>query len=425
MPVSQRVRRAGARLKRALVRQPAPSPAPAAAPVFDDPMPRLALTPELWVDPFPHYEEMRARGPIYESVNNLIVITGYDEVNAALKEEAFITDPMYVGEAESGLGPDSIVKSNPPRHTEMRRQMVKWFTPRKIAQLHDVVVEQCDDLLDPLMKQPQFDVVQDFALPLAIRVIAHILGVPSEYHPRFKELGDAAAKMLDPFLGPEESAAGYAASEEILQYFKTLYDERRKVPGDDFMSGLLNPGPSDAPLTDSELLANAQFILLAGYETTVGMIGSGTNILIERPDYWKAMQGDDDLVANVVEETLRVESPVQMTPRIARENVSWNGFDIPEGARVMSVLAAANRDPRMFPDPARFDPWRENANRHVAFVVGPHHCLGSSLARLEGAVAFRSLLTRLPELHRAGEPKRRPNFIARGLTNLPVAVPSR
>jgi hypothetical protein len=302
--------------------------------------------------------------------------------------------------------------------------MLKWFTPRKIGQLQEVVVEQCNELLDPLMRKPQLDVVQDFALPLAIRVIAHILGVPEDYYGRFQQLGDAAAKMLDPFLGPEEKAAGNAASAEILDYFKKLYDDRRRDPREDFMSGLLNPPPGETQLTDAELLANAQFILLAGYETTVGMIGSGVNMLIDRPEFWQAMRDDDALVPNLVEETLRIESPVQMTPRIAREDVTFYGLDVPAGARVMSVLAAANRDPQMFPEPSRFDPTRENANRHVSFVVGPHHCLGSALARLEGVVAFRSLLARLPELQRAGPPVRRPNFIARGLTNLPVVVTS-
>jgi cytochrome P450 len=151
------------------------------------------------------------------------------------------------------------------------------------------------------------------------------------------------------------------------------------------------------------------------------MIGSGVDILVDRPDYWQAMHDDPALAANVVEETLRIESPVQMTPRIASEDMQFLGFDVPAGARVMSVLAAANRDPDTFPDPTRFDPWRANANRHVSFVVGPHHCLGSSLARLEGVVAFRSLLARMPEIRRAAPAVRRPNFIARGLTNLPVA----
>jgi cytochrome P450 len=143
-------------------------------------------------------------------------------------------------------------------------------------------------------------------------------------------------------------------------------------------------------------------------------------MLVERPDHWSAMRHDDALVANVVEETLRLEAPVQMVLRRADADVEFCGQSVATDTRVLAILAAANRDPLMFADPARFDPWRENASRHLSFVVGPHHCLGSSLARLEGAIALRSLVERMPEIRRAAPSVRRPNLVARGLLQLPI-----
>src|SRR4051794_1761663 len=342
-----------------------------------------------------------------------------------MKEPRFFVEPTEDDPVGAGLTQDSIVKSNPPRHPELRRYMAKWFSPRTIEELDVVVTKFCDDLLDPVMARREFDLVQEYALPLAVKVIAYILGVPDTYHARFQELGDAAARMLDPFLTTEQTREGRAASAEMLDYFRELYDERRRDPGDDLLSALLVAGDDDKKLTQLELLANAQFVLLAGYETTVGMLGSGVNMLVDRPECWRAMRDDDALVPNVIEETLRLESPVQMVLRRAQHDVDFLGQHVPAGTRVLAVLAAANRDPAMFPDPARFDPWRDNANRQLSFVVGPHHCLGSALARMEGAIALRALLARMPEIHRAGPPVRRPNFIARGLTNLPLAVTTR
>jgi cytochrome P450 len=410
------VSRAGRRAQRLLAsRKPTP-PRPR-----EDPLLRLSRDYSLWYDPFPLYEEMRARGPMYSPVPTHLVCTGYDEVLAALKHPHFLSEPTEDDEIGAGLSSDSIVKSNPPRHPELRGFMAKWFSPRTIEQLDAFVIKQCHDLLDPLMDKGELDVVQDYALPLAIKVIAQILGVPESYHARFHEVGDAAARMLDPFLPPEKLASARDASAEILDYFKDLYAERRRNPGDDLLSALLIAGDDNTKLTEMELLANAQFTFLAGYETTVGMIGSAVDMLLEEPDYWQAMGEDDALVANVVEETLRLEAPVQMALRRVDADVEFMGRPVAAETRVLAILAAANRDPAVFPDPARFDPWRDNANRHLSFVVGPHHCLGSSLARLEGAIALRTLRERMPEIRRAGPAVRRPNLVARGLLQLPVS----
>jgi cytochrome P450 len=148
------------------------------------------------------------------------------------------------------------------------------------------------------------------------------------------------------------------------------------------------------------------------------------NLLLDHPDYWDVMRGDNALIANVVEETLRLESPVQIMNRRTVEEFDFAGRQIASGASVLVAIAAANRDPSVFSDPARFDPRRENANKQLAFTIGAHHCMGSSLARLEGLVAFRTLLERMPEVRRAAPAQRRPHLVARGFTNVPVAFTS-
>src|SRR3954454_3340835 len=233
-------RRPAGRVKRAVVRRDPGAPvrtAPQQPP--EDPFLRLAVDPTLWLDPFPMYEQMRARGPVYSPTPSHVVCTGYDEAVAAMKEPSFFVEPSEDDPVGAGLTQDSIVKSNPPRHPELRRYMAKWFSPRTIEELDVVVTKFCDDLLDPVMARREFDLVQEYALPLAVKVIAYILGVPDTYHARFQELGDAAARMLDPFLTPEQTQAGRTASAEMLDYFRELYDTRRRDPGDDLLSALL------------------------------------------------------------------------------------------------------------------------------------------------------------------------------------------
>jgi hypothetical protein len=403
--------------RRARARMTRPSTAPAV-----DPMLRLAMDRGLWNDPFPLYEEMRQRGPVYQAPGtNLVVATGFQAVSAVLKDDRYQVEALAHQQGAAGIDTDCILRQNPPRHDEVRRVMSKGFTARQIDRLEELISKQCNELLDEVMPAGNFDVVEDYALPLALGVIAQILGVPDSYRDRFRVIGQAIARLLDPFLQPEEYEQARAASTEICEYFDTLYAERRRCPGEDLLSVLTAAADSDVRVTHDEQLANAQFILLAGYETTVGMIGSGTDLLLDRPEVWREMRADERLVGNVVEETLRVESPVQMTNRHNSEPLELLGFSVPTDSRVIAIMAAANRDPEVFPDPQRFDPWRENANRHLAFVVGSHHCLGSSLARLEGQIAFRTMLERMPEIRRPAPATRRPNLVARGLTNVPVA----
>jgi cytochrome P450 len=299
--------------------------------------------------------------------------------------------------------------------------MGKGFGPRSITRLTGVIEEECDRLLDLAEKKGEFDAVGDYALPLAVRVIASILGMPTSYDEQLRTLGPAVSRLIDPWLSPEQWEITKAASVEILDCFRELIEERRRSPGgDDLITTMLEATETDIALTEQELLANCEFILLAGFETTVGMIGSAFNILVDRPDIWQQLQDNPDLVPNTIEEVLRMESPVQMVQRLAVENIEIAGFAVAEGLRVIGIVGAANRDPAMFREPGVFDPTRENANRHLAFLVGPHHCLGSSLARLEGQIAITKMMERMPEIRRKSDAVRRPHLVVRGLAHVPI-----
>jgi cytochrome P450 len=413
-----------ARAARARVKTAVGRPSQPAAPSSEEPDPfwRLVTDDSLWPSPFDFYEEMHRVGPIYRSRYDQVVAVGFEAVSTLLKEERAHTVTDIDDATLLGVGTGSIIRKNPPRHGELRRLMGKGFGPRSITRLTGVIENECDRLLDLATEKGEFDAVGDYALPLAVRVIASILGMPPTYDDRLRRLGPAVSRLIDPWLTPEQWEITKAASVEILDCFRELIDERRRSPGDDLITTMLDATETDVALTEKELLANCEFILLAGFETTVGMLGSAINILVGRPDVWQLLQDRPDLVPNTIEEVLRMESPVQMVQRVAMEDIEIAGYPVAKGLRVIGIVGAANRDPSTFAEPDVFDPMRDNANRHLAFLVGPHHCLGSSLARLEGQVALTKMMERMPEIRRKSDAVRRPHLVVRGLAQVPVEV---
>jgi cytochrome P450 len=379
-----------------------------------------------WVDPYSIYEAMRAKGPVYYSkTTDMHVITGFEEANAAFKDPRFRAGTLAPQHnAVSALGsPDSLLKLNPPRHTQIRKLVSKAFSARAIEQMAGWITELAHELVDEVVGRQEFDVVAHVAYPLPLRVVTRVLGIPQVDEDQFAEWGMALGNTLEPFIPREQWIAGRAADKAMYAYLEGLVQERRASPGDDMLSALIAATDDDGVrLTDNELLVNCQVILVAGFGTMVGMISSGMNILVDRPDLWQRLQADRSLVANLVEEVLRLESPIQMTPRHVAEDVDLGGHQIGGGRRALIVEGAANRDPRMFPDPTRLDLDRENASKNLAFAGGPHYCLGAALARLQGRIGFDVMLDRMPKLARAGVPERRPLLTARGFNTVPVAV---
>jgi cytochrome P450 len=401
-----------------------------------DLMARLATDPAYYDDPYPSYERLRATGRI---VRNGFVAGTVDHAvaNAILRSDDFSTGQ---GQAElpaplrrlhtmvrdpdtlSPVDPPSMLVVDPPVHTRYRRLVARAFTARKVGRIADRVQEVADRLLDDLEHQPSFDLVERYAAQLPVAVIADILGVPDDERSQVLGWGNHAATTLDPGLSWRQYREAAAALREMHAWFARHLERLRHEPGDDLLSQVLQD-PEAADLSQIELHGIGLLVLGAGFETTVNLIGNAVALLDEHPDQLASLQeGGSDGWTDAVEEVLRYDAPVQLTMRSAVRDTEVAGEQVRAGEPVLVYLGGANRDPAVFGDPHAFDVRRSNAGEHVAFSAGVHFCLGASLARLEAAVALRSLYERYPDLHVAGRPERRATRVLRGWEHLPVST---
>jgi cytochrome P450 len=268
------------------------------------------------------------------------------------------------------------------------------------------------------------DLIEEFAYPIPVRVICEMLGVPVRDHERFKGWGLDIARGLDAIMLPPDSEVGQrsvSGRRALAEYFRELIAERRTAPREDMLSALIAAEEAGDKLNEEELLASCILLLVAGHETTVNLIGNGTLALLRHPDQLQKLRENPGLIGTAVEELLRFDGPVQRTARIPSEDLTIGGRTIPKGEMVMPFLGAADRDPAQFPDPDRLDITRAD-NRHIAFGMGIHFCLGAPLARMEGQIALNTLLARLPKLALAtDQPQFRQSLTLRGLQALPVS----
>lgn len=399
---------------------------------------RMVMDPSLRRDPFPAYEELRGRGVI--SANDLISASvDHAVVNEVLRSDAFgtaggqgelprplqwlhhkVIDPEALGPVD----PPSMLAVDPPLHTRYRKQVARAFTARKVGRMGDRVEQVATGLLDELAGVPSFDVIDRYAAQLPVTVIADLLGVREQDRGRLLELGNEAAVTLDPGLSWGQFRRAERALREMHTWFAGHVDRLVEDPGDDLISQLtLLDGPDR--LDRVELHQVGLLVLAAGFETTVNLIGNAVAMLDGHPDQLRWLQENPDGWGNAVDEVLRHQSPVLLTLRIALRETEVAGRRFEPGHGILLYLGGANRDPAVFDDPAAFDVTRPNADQHVAFSAGVHYCLGASLARLEAAVALRSLYGRFPDLHVSGAPERRPTRVLRGFERLPVATGAR
>jgi cytochrome P450 len=282
-----------------------------------------------------------------------------------------------------------------------------------------------DRLLDRVTGAGRMDVIEDLAYPLPVTVISELLGVPVDDADQVKTWSRDVARALDAIalpVGPEVLERGRAATRGMVEYFGRLADERRRRPGDDLLSGLVEAEEAGDRLTERELLATCVLLYVAGHETTVNLVGNGLLALLRHPDEWRRLRRDPARLPGAIEELLRWDGPVQRTGRMAAEDVEIGGVAIPAGTLVLAMLGAANRDPAQFAEPDRLDVTRDEP-RHLAFGAGIHYCLGAPLARLEGRVAIGTVLRRFSGLALAVErPIWRPSSALRGLETLPVVL---
>ena len=408
---------------------------PSDRPVFDP------FDPSWSSDPFPLYAQLREHAPVHRNDMGFWVVARHADCLTVLRDRRASSDSMHVTE---GAVPEGMRRRSsddnpmaagmvemrpflfrdPPDHTRLRALVVQAFTPKVVDSLRAGTQQVVDELLDVALEKGDVDLVADFAYPLPVRVICDMLGVPVEDQDRFKVWSEALAAGLDPdFLLSEAviEARGEAVM-QFAQYFFELLAERRKAPGEDLLSRLVEVEDDGTVLSETELLSTCILLLVAGHETTVNLISGGTVALLRHPDQLRRFRDDPQVQRTGVEEMLRYVSPVQLTVRTLTEESVFGDVTMPAGAFMMLLLGSGNRDPSQFEDPEHFDVTR-TPNNHLGLGFGIHHCLGAPLARMETQVALNSLVRRAPDLALAvDDVTYKTNVVLRGMTALPVAM---
>jgi len=388
------------------------------------------MAPEFMADPYPTYHRLRTEDPVHHSPLGFWVLTRYVDVIATLRDPRLIKEPIAAFVAARfgmavppGIGL-SMLDRDPPDHTRLRGLVSKAFTPKALESLRPHIQHIVDGLLDAAEGRGEMDLIEQFAYPLPVRVICEMLGVPVADHERFKHWGLDIARGLDAIMLPPDSEVARRSMhgrQALAGYFRELIAERRAAPREDMLSALIAAEEAGDKLNEDELLATCLLLLVAGHETTVNLIGNGSLALLRHPAELRKLHENPGLVTTAVEELLRFDGPVQRTARIPSEDIKIGDVTIPKGEMVMPFLGAADRDPAQFSDPDRLDITRTD-NRHIAFGMGIHFCLGAPLARMEGQIAINTMLRRLPKLALATDrPEYRESLTLRGLKALPVS----
>src|SRR5215213_4861701 len=381
---------------------------------------RLIL-PNHHTDPYQIYEEMRARGPLVPTRLGNYTTTSHRVCNEVLRSRRFGVRPEDGSEDlanQAGLDL-SLLELNPPDHTRIRRLAAPAFTPRRMAGYVGLVDQAIQGLLDQCEREGEFDLMTSFASPLPIAVVTHLLGLPNDPE-KLRRLGSTIARALDGIWSLGQARTLAAADAELRTTFAELLDRRRADPRNDLVSALVAEQGRD--ITPAELSALVRLILIAGVEPTVNAIGNGMRWLLADHEQWEFLVADTNRAAAVAEEVLRFDPPVQQTARVAHEPVQVGDVLVARNQWVITLLAAANRDPEVYPEPSRFNVMRESPVEHLAFSGGIHYCLGSPLARLELTQACRALAERFPKVRQTGPITMRPGTTLRGPLRFPVAV---
>lgn len=391
-------------------------------------------------DPFPLYEQLRELGNGVhwsEALGGWFATRADDIREMASDHETYSNDMFHATGAGAHDATDprqrhfAEIQSkflfflDPPRHTSIRSVFRSAFTPAAIAAWRPTVEAITDELLSEFRPGDEVDFMEKLATTVPVAVIATILGVPKADHGKFRRWSDALTLATDPAVqGPARTAA-IETSMELIDYMSAIADDRRAHPRDDLISTVVNtPTRDGAPLDPTEALAQAVVLLGAGNETTTNLLGNGVTILLDRPAVMKRLIDSPRDIPMAVEEMLRFDPPFHLDFRKASRNTSLGGVQIAAETPVYHVLAAANRDPRVFDDPLTFDIDRKGGNRHLAFSHGIHFCVGAPLARLEGEVVFTRLLQRFPSIAAGREPavRRVANIVSRGWETRPVRL---
>ncbi|WP_328773782.1 cytochrome P450 family protein [Streptomyces sp. NBC_00286] len=388
------------------------------------------LGPEFLRDPYPVYARLRSGGPVHRVYDpdgeEVWLVVGHEACRTAFTDPRLSRNWLRAGNIKQIVNTEQtqpalmhMLMSDPPDHTRLRRLVAREFTPRRIESLAPRVQQVTDELLDRMLavEERRADLIASFAFPLPMTVICELLGVPELDRDAFRRWSNEMVARTS----PEAEALAY---QEESAYLAELIAAKRAKPGEDLLSGLIHTADEDGDrLSPDELIGMSNLLLIAGHETTVNLIGNGLRALFAHPGQLADLRADFGLLDGAIEEMLRYDGPVEnSTDRLALEDVELGGVTIPAGSTVRITMADADRDPARFKDPDRFD-IRRGSRGHIAFGHGLHYCLGAPLARLEGRIAFRTLLERCPDLAPDADESElpwTPGLLIRGVRKLPV-----
>ncbi len=393
----------------------------------------LMNPPEGFVDdPFPFYDALLKHAPVLRQPDGSMLLSRHADLDAIYRNTT-----LYSSDKEAAFGPKfgvgsplfehhttSLVFSDPPLHTRVRKIMTSALTPRAIARMEPGLIETVDTLLDDMAGRGRVDLIADFASTIPIQIIGNLLDVPMDERAPLRDWSLAILGALEPALTEAQLEKGHTAVRDFKTYLRDLVARRRAKPGDpeiDVLTRLIRGEGADEMLSEIELLQNCIFILNAGHETTTNLIGNGLALLHDYPEQRQRLLEDGELIAPAVEEVLRFRSPNQFGNRETTSDVEIRGHQIAKGTNLHLCIGAANRDPEVFTDPTRFDITRK-PNRHLAFAGGPHVCVGLTLARLEGRVALDRLLKRFPDYQIQGKRVQGGRIRFHGYASLPALI---
>lgn len=380
------------------------------------------------VDPYPHLAKLRSAGkPIWHEETQMFLAAKYEDANAVLRNKSLgrifkAREPESEWATFNWLHADSILDSEPPKHTRLRALVSKAFNKNIIESQRDIINKIVDGLIADIQKKGgNFDLIADFAEPLPVKVIVAMLGFPEEDEYLLRPWSQAIVKMYEVNPSEQVQAEAKKAAGEFADYVQRLADERKVKPGNDLITDLVRVEEQGEKLNAQELIATCVLLLNAGHEASVNGFGNGMVSLLERKDQYELLRAHpDDLAVTAVEEFLRFDAPLHLFERTATADTEVGGVEIKKGQKISSLLGSANRDENHFVNSDQMDITRD-PNPHIGFGAGIHFCLGGPLARLEMGIALPKLVKAFPNMQIASDPVRRPTFVLRGYESVAIS----
>ncbi|WP_217214600.1 cytochrome P450 [Streptomyces sp. AC550_RSS872] len=393
------------------------------------------FTREFQEDPYPHYAELRRHAPVHEHPGGFWMVSRYEDVSALVRSDLSVEQsrvapgPFRDAYAKAGVTDKPRLKGlalldrDPPDHTRLRKLVTQAFTVRAVNRLEPMIHGLVTEALDGVADAGGGDLVESLAFPLPFTVISRMLGIPPIDTGHMRMLTTLLMRSVELTPDREVMRVIEAADAEIFEVVSDAISRKRREPGDDLLTALIAAEDDGDTLTHDELVAQVTMLYVAGYETSVNLISAGAHALLRHPDQRELLHNKSELVPNAVEEVLRHEPPVHFSRRVTLQPYRVGGHEIPAGSFILANLAGANRDEEVFgPDAEEMKVDRENARRHLSFGGGMHHCLGATLARIEGRVALGELVRRFPAMALDGKVQWNGLVSLRGVTHLPVVV---